>query len=68
MWITLTNMQNKKIAVNMDNVVQLEEFGEGDKRYTGLWTNVAKGDSWLVFQAKENIDRIINLVREHGAG
>ena len=67
-WITLTNPQNKPITMNMDHVVHMEEFGEGESRYTALWTVAARSDAWLVFQVQESIDVILTLIRDHRLG
>jgi hypothetical protein len=68
MWITLTNMQNKPITMNMDHVVHMEEFGDEPRPYTALGTAVAKSDEWLVFRVKESIDVIITLIRDQRLG
>jgi hypothetical protein len=66
MFVELTNRQNRRMAVNMDNIVFIEMQDLVDGTITNLASNVAQGDRWHVIQVVETLDQIVALVR--GAG
>lgn len=64
MFILLHDRQERETAINMNNIVQIQEFGEGQDRYTALWSNTSNGDGVLYYQVGERLARIMELVND----
>lgn len=62
MWITLTETSGKKFAVNLDNIVQIKEAGEGSSRTTNLWTTTTNDNVSVVFKAREGLSEILAMI------
>ncbi|AWC25470.1 hypothetical protein CO731_04967 [Aminobacter sp. MSH1] len=63
MWLELTDTSGNRIAVNFDNIIRMHR----SENTTSLWTNVAQGDNWLVFNVEETVENILAALRSRGA-
>ncbi|MEW9808586.1 hypothetical protein [Mesorhizobium marinum] len=63
MFLMLTDTQGREFAVNMINVVKMQEFEGPDGLYTLLWSNAPSGDGVFSMHASERLQRIMQLIQ-----